>query len=122
MPDLAHWYGDDFGIDARGDLLLADGLDLTNQRIVRRLMTALGGYIWHVEYGASVPLRVGDTLDVEEVEAVVRSQMYLEEAVARDPEPKISVKPILGGVFVSISYIDALSGRQVSLEFEVPDA
>ena len=119
MPDIAHWHGGDIGVDARGDILLADGIDLSNQRIVRRLMTNIGEYIWHLDYGASVPSRVGDVLDLDAVTAVILSQMFLEASVSRDPAPEIKVSEILNGVFVSIKYIDALTGRQVSLEFEV---
>ena len=45
--------------------------------------------------------------------------MYFETAVARQPEPDISVSPILNGVYVSISYTNGLSSEQEQLAFEV---
>ena len=119
MPDLAHWYGDDLTLDARGDLLLASGLDQSNQHIVRRLMTVAGGYLWQASYGASVPSRIGETLDLNGLTAIIRHQMFLEAAVARQPEPEISVTPIFNGVYVSITYTNGLSSEQEQLAFEV---
>lgn len=128
MADLSHFFGDDLSVSASGDLMTADGIDLTNQRVIRRLMTIDGEYIWHPEYGGSVPLRVGGVngvtddeeagVGVSTVDAVVRVQMFLEAAVARVPEPNIKTQPILNGVAVGISYIDALTGKGVSLDFD----
>lgn len=119
MPDASHWFGSDLAPSPTGDLGLVDGIDLGNQRIVRRLMTILQDYVWHPEYGASVPIRIGDTLDIDVVTAVIRSQIFLEAVVSRVPEPKITIEPILNGVFVSIAYIDALTGEQASLQFDL---
>lgn len=118
MPDAMHWWDDDLQVSNTGDIALSDGIDLSNQRIVRRLMTILGEYVWHVEYGASVPKRIGDTLDLSLVESVIRNQIYLEEAVSKEDDITLEVSPILNGVFVSLVYIEALSGRQASLQFD----
>lgn len=118
MPDAMHWIGDDLRFGPSGDLLLTDGIELSNQRIVRRLLTILGEYVWHPGYGGSVPIRVGDVLDRDEVEAVILAQIYEEAAVSRDPAPEISITPIQSGVFVSILYADALTGQQVTLQFD----
>ena len=118
MPDAQHWFGEDLSVSPTGDIALVDGIDLGNERIVRRLMTNLGAYIWHIDYGASVPKRVGDTLDLTLIESVIRSQIYLEDAVSKDHDIGIKVEPILNGVFVEIQYVDALSGQQASLQFD----
>lgn len=118
MPDAQHWFGDDLALSATGDIALSDGIDLSNQRIVRRLMTILGEYTWHTDYGASVPKRIGDTLDMSLVESVIRSQIFHEEAVSKEHDIAIAVTKILNGVFVQIGYIDALTGRQASLQFD----
>ena len=113
------WYGDDMHVSATGDIALADGIDLANQRIVRRLMTLVGGYIWSPNYGAGLPQRIGDVPTINQITSVIRWQMYLEASVQRIPEPIITVSPITSGVFVSIKYIDALTGLQASLQFDV---
>ncbi len=117
-PDAQQWFGEDLSVSATGDIALIDGIDLSNQRIVRRLMTILGGYCWHNDYGASVPERIGEPFDLSLVTSVIRGQIFLEESVSRNPEPTISVQPILNGVFVQISYIDAFTGEQASLQFD----
>lgn len=119
MPDIHHWYGDDLQLSPSGDLAVVDGIDLGNQRIVRRLMTAVEGYLWHLDYGAGIPQRIGDPLDLSLIEALVRSQIYLEASVARVPPPTITVSPILGGVFVQIVYTVARTQLQTSIEFDV---
>lgn len=119
MPDLDHLWGNDLSLSATGDLATVDGLDRTTQRIIRRLMTAVQGYIWHLDYGAGVPQRVGDVLDQYEIESVITSQIFLEESVARSPVPEISLAPITNGITVSILYWSAVDGEQKSLSFNV---
>jgi hypothetical protein len=119
MPDARHWWDSDIAISSTGDLALSDGIDLSNQRIVRRLMTILGEYVWHTDYGASVPVRVGDTLDLSLIESIVRGQIFEEAAVDPEYDPEIIVTKILNGVFVAIRYVDALTGQQASLDFDV---
>ncbi len=58
MADLNSPWGGDLQISATGDLALIDGLGRSEQRIIRRLFTNLGAYIWHPEYGASIPDRL----------------------------------------------------------------
>lgn len=119
MADALHWWDSDLAVSPGGDIATSDGIDLSNQRIVRRLMTILGEYIWHVDYGASVPIRVGDTLDLSLIESIVRGQIFEEAAVDPQHDPEIIVTKILNGVFVSIRYVDALTGQQASLDFDV---
>lgn len=119
MPDMHHWWGNDLTPSPTGDLALVDGVDLGSQRVVRRLMTILGEYLWNPSYGGSLPLRVGDTLDTSLIESVVRSQMALEARVAPEPEPIIRVSQLLNGVFVDIKYVDAETGLQTGLQFDV---
>lgn len=119
MADARHWWDEDLQASPSGDLALSDGVELSNQRVVRRLMTILGEYLWQQDYGASVPIRVGDTFDMPLLTSIIRSQIFLEEAVSPDPDPEIEVSEILNGVFVQIKYVDALTGRQASLNFEV---
>jgi len=119
MPDLNHQWSGDLAVSARGDLATVDGLTRGQQRIIRRLMTNLKAYIWHLDYGASVPARIGGPLDLTLIQAVIRSQIFLEAAVARNPQPQIIVEPILNGVFARIIYEDNESGQQITLQFDV---
>lgn len=118
MPDIYHWFGDDLQPGPTGDLLTVDGTELGQQRVIRRLLTAVHDYIFHLEYGAGVPQKIGELLVTDEIESVIRSQIFLEAAVAREPEPVITIEPILGGVFVRIQYVDAQTGQQTFVSFD----
>ena len=59
MPDLAHEFGADLQAGPTGDLALADGAALGRQRVLRRLLTNPGDYIWHPTYGAGLARFVG---------------------------------------------------------------
>lgn len=119
MADLDHLWGEDLNVSASGDIATADGDDLTTERILRRLMTAAGDYIWNLTYGGGVPQRVGLPLDLALISAVIRSQIALEATVARSPAPTINVTEILNGVSVSILFYSAVTGQQQTLSFHV---
>lgn len=119
MPDIAHYFSSDLGLGATGGLQIADGSLQSQQRILRRLLTNPGDYIWEPEYGAGLPRLIGQKLDEVALAALIRSQMYLEESVQQQPEPEIGVTPILNGVYVRIGYVEAESGRTQVLAFEV---
>jgi len=118
-PDLDHFWGNDLSGSATGDILLVDGDDLTTQRIIRRLMTAVQGYIWHLDYGAGVPAQIGSPLNLDLVRSIIRGQMALEASVARTPATTITVTEILNGVSVYILFYSAKTGQQATLSFDV---
>jgi hypothetical protein len=122
MADLSLEWQDDFAVDATGDLLVVDGDNEVRQRLERRLFTAVQGYIWHPEYGAGLPQKVGSVLSVPEIQAIVASQLALEASVAPNPPPQLSVTASPnnpGLVHIAISYFDAVSGVSVSFSLTV---
>lgn len=119
MNDLDQYFGADLSASATGDLQPASGTLRSQQRILRRLLTNPGDYIWNPEYGAGLPRRVGDTVDVPAIRALIRGQMMLEESVAATPPPEITVTPIAGGVSCVIRYAEAASNAPVVLSFNV---
>lgn len=119
MADLFQYWDQDLVAGPAGDLLPVDGTMLGQQRVLRRLLTSPGSYIWHPEYGAGLPAYIGDTADAPSIEALIRAQLLLEAAVLQDPAPVISVAPIPSGVFVRIQYVDGDTGKQVNLSFDV---
>ena len=119
MIDLWHYYGGDLAQSATGDLLGVDGTVKGQQRILRRLLTNPGDYLWHPDYGAGLPAKVGDVFDAAKIRALIRGQILLEAAVARSPEPVIDVQQIPSGLSVNIQYNDAPSGARQTLSFNV---
>ena len=117
MPDVFLEWGGDFQVSATGGLLMADGDDLVRQRLERRLFTAVQGYVWHPEYGAGLPQKIGSVYQPTQIEAIVRSQINMEASVAPNPPPvvKVSVSPNSPNLTeINISYTNAQTGTAVS--------
>src|SRR5689334_1317032 len=119
MPDLWHEMGSDLVVSANGDVLTADSVDLSDQRILRRLLTNAKDYIWQPSYGAGLPQKIGDPFDFSTINAIVTGQMYLEATVLRDPPPTIDVSSFQDGMFVALTYTEADSDEEVVLGFPV---
>ena len=120
MPDIWHQFGADLAVGATGDLAMAQGDVLGQQRVLRRLLTNPGDYIWAPDYGAGLARFVGGTVDAAQIQAVIRSQIFREAAVAQVPAPVIEVQADgAGGVYVQLRYADALSGATQVLAFSV---
>jgi phage baseplate assembly protein W len=120
--DLSHQWSSDISVSSTGDLTLVTGSSLGQQRVLRRLMTNPGDYIWQLDYGAGLAQFIGQPGNASQIEAVIRSQIFKEAAVARSPEPTVSVQYPSGGtgsVYVQILYVDAMSGQTQVLSFSV---
>jgi hypothetical protein len=117
MTDIALEWNDDFQPDSTGDLMTVDGDDEVRQRLERRLFTAVNGYVWHPNYGAGLPQKIGSVLSVSEIRSVVNSQLALEASVAPFPPVILGVaaspnQPNL--ITISIQYFDNKANRTVS--------
>jgi hypothetical protein len=119
MADIAHYWGQDISSDDSGDFLLATGVAYANQRVLRRLLTSPGEYVWHAGYGAGLPKEIGHLVDSRRIEGLIREHLALEAVVSRDPLPTVSVTQLQGGVFVQIGYTEAVSQQRSSLQFEL---
>jgi phage baseplate assembly protein W len=119
MPDLAHTFGNDLQVSANGDLLTSDSVQLSQEMVLRRLLTNPGDYIWHPDYGAGLPAMIGEPIDVATVTRIIQAQMFLEDSVVRSPPPTITVSSIPNGMFVEIDYIEADSQQTATLAFNV---
>ncbi len=121
MPDLSQQWGSDLTTGPTGDLALISGTTLAQQRILRRLLTNAGEYIWQPDYGAGLGQFIGQPGNAMRIRAAIRGQMFKETSVARSPEPVIDVNldaaTSSGAVFVHIRYVDAPSGQTQYLSF-----
>lgn len=119
MNDLYCYWGSDLTASATGDLLPVDTTIRGQQRILRRLLTNPGDYIFHPEYGAGLPRFVGSVADPQKIRALIRGQVLLEDSVAKTPEPDVSLQFIPGGISVTIKYADVASKTTQTLSFQV---
>ncbi len=118
MNDLyLDWRGD-LALGASGDITLAKGPDAISQRLIRRLLTNPGDYIWNVGYGGGLAQFVGMPAKPADIEAVIRTQLSLESSVPSDPAPTVNAAVIdaANGYFSArISYADPKSNLPVQL-------
>ncbi len=111
MADLSHLVGGDLSIGSGGSLSIVEGSAATQQRVLRRLLTSTGSYIWQPAYGAGLPSLVGQVASTQQVAAIIKTQMMLEPAVATTPEPSVRVQlGALGDISAAISYSDTDTG------------
>jgi hypothetical protein len=121
MPDLAHLWGNDLSLSSTGDLATADTPIVTQQRVLRRLLTNPGDYIWSLDYGAGLANFVGLPGATPAIGAAIRGQIFKEAAVAQTPAPVIDLQPNQAGdLYVSVSYADAATGTTQTLAFTTP--
>jgi len=116
MTDVSHRWGGDLEVSPTGDIRVGTTDEVTNQRILRRLLTGPGQYIWQLPYGAGLGRLVGSPTDTRRIQAIVAVQLGLEAAVAADPRPSINVVPATvgtpGTMVVEIRYRNAQSGQE----------
>src|SRR5579884_3074560 len=115
MADVGHYFSGDLQLGAAGDLLAVDSFLESNQRILRRLLTNAGDYLWQPKYGAGLPARIGAPRDDAETESLIRAQMYLEQSVSQSPVPQIAASPIPNGLDVKIRYVEVDSNQPTTL-------
>ena len=120
MPDISHVFGNDLTISPSGDIATSDGPALGLERVLRRLLTMAGDYIWQPDYGAGLPAAVGQVAQPARIKAVIRAQMLQENAVARTPPPQISVTSSPDGtVTANVQYVNAETGTTQTLNLPV---
>ncbi len=120
LNDLYNNFGTDLAATHTGDILLANDQELSQQRILRRLLTAINGYIWDTTYGAGLPSFVGQPLTdsiLSQLTSLITSQIFLEDTVAKSPTPVISLQPIQQGLFCQITYTYIPTNQPIVLTF-----
>lgn len=120
MADVSHIYGQDLQVSASGDLLLAAGDTETQQRILRRLFTNLGDYIFQLNYGGGLPAQVGQPQNALGIEGIIQQQLALEATVATTPVPVVTVVTQPNGTTTAtVQYADAVTGKTSVLQVPV---
>ena len=120
MNDASLIWSGDLLIGASGDLLITMGSDLGQQRVLRRLLTNPGDYIWQPTYGAGLGQFVGQVNAATAVAGAVYGQVYAEASVARQPVPIVTAETGGdGSVIAGIQYVDATTGQSQSLSFSM---
>src|SRR6185312_15376686 len=88
MALVCDWQGD-LTVGPSGDLNVASVPAELQQRIIRRLLTSPGEYIWHLDYGAGLGNFVGDPSSSISIEGVILDQLQQEWLVSSLPPPVV---------------------------------
>jgi len=116
MSDASLVQGGLLQVGANGDLLTVTGPTLTQQRVIRRLLTNPGAYLWHLNYGAGLAYYIGKPNMPNKVSAVVAAQLALDETVAQSPVPTGVVTTGQTGVTtLTVSYTPIATGVPVTI-------
>lgn len=120
--DAYQYFGNDIQVSNTGDVLLATGITLSQQRILRRLLTTPGTYLWDLNYGAGVGAFVGVPLSTDvfnKIVGLITTQMLLETSVAKTPAPVITLTANQTLLFCEVQYTDASNQSLEVLSFSV---
>jgi len=120
MSDVSHEVGGDFTLDSGGNLVTVSGSSEGMQRILRRLCTNPDDYVWNSSYGAGLPAMIGDVGDVQNIQAIVSSQMALECDVDLSSSISVNVsEDEKGGFYCQIQYVSVADGGAQSVAVAV---
>ena len=120
--DVDHNFGSDISLTSLNDIAHSSGLKRSQQRVLRRLLTNPGDYIWHADYGAGLAQYIGQSLNFarnDEIKSKIISQIFLEDSVSKDVQPEIFFQTIEGGIFVQINYTENDSKTPIVLSFSL---
>jgi len=114
MQDLSLIFNSDLAVGPTGDLEVVDDDGLINQRILRRLLTNSGDYLWDLGYGGGLASNIGRPISVGSINATVRAQISQEPGIATTPAPLIAaISGGAGEVFLSITYTSTATGTTI---------
>ena len=85
---FSEWSGD-LSFGPTGDLDVRDTPVEATQRVVRRLLTNPGDYIWHTQYGAGLGKQVGQPYSSQRLTNSIRRQLRFETKIAAVPAPVV---------------------------------
>jgi hypothetical protein len=96
-------WGGDLTVGPSGDINIAPVEIELQQRVIRRLLTNSGDYIWHIEYGGGLGGYVGTPYDPNAIEGTTLRQLQYETLVTPSPAPKVLISQSLDGTFSATS-------------------
>ena len=99
---VCSWSGD-LCIGPSGDIATDSVQTELQSRLVRRLLTNPGSYVWHLNYGAGLGAFVGDTYSPRLIDNTIQNQLQYEILVASSPVPLIQIGLTSSGDFFTTS-------------------
>jgi hypothetical protein len=111
--EVSHIFGADIDLSASGDLLLVDGLTLSQQAVLRRLLTNPLNLPFDPTYGGGLGAFVGSPVHAAVIQGIISAQMALEQDVDQSSAPTVTVSSAANQVSVLVQYVSLTSGQTV---------
>jgi hypothetical protein len=122
MADLNLPWGGDLSLSPTGGIELVAASGMTQQRLIRRLLTNPGDYLEDLTYGAGLGAYVGQPLDIPALTAVVTLQAQAEETVQAVTSVSVTSN-LIGSIVATIAYTEKYDPETPQLlTFTVPPA
>ena len=117
MIALTAEWGGDLTLSPAGDLSAVPVETEAQQRIIRRLLTNQGSYIWHLDYGAGLGRQIGKPFVARSVENTVTDHLRREKLVSTTLPPSVQISGVSdqsSGALAMVIHFDVVSvpGRQ----------
>ena len=115
-------FGEDLKFSENNDVLKVFHPEEGTQRLLRRLLTPKGSYIWHPDYGSGLPAYIGETITeelLEKLNADIKAQIFQESFVAKNPQPTINIEVFYDYIECMIKYFDTELEKYQQLSFTV---
>lgn len=96
---------------------MATGQELAQQSVIRRLLTNPGDDLYASEYGAGLPLQIGQPAHDERLRATILRNLRLEVRVDQAKPITVTVQtdPATSQTYARIQYFDRITGDQSAL-------
>ena len=101
MIALVCEWGGDLSVGPTGDIGVAPVQTEVQQRIIRRLLTNAGDYIWHINFGGGLGSYIGKPYSSALIEGTILAQLQYEVLVAANPSPTFQISQSTAGSFSS---------------------
>ena len=117
MIALTAKWGGDLTLSPAGDLAAVPVEIEAQQRIIRRLLTNPGSYIWHLDYGAGLGRQIGKPYVARSVENTVIDHLRRESLVSARSPPSVQISGVSdqsSGALSMVIHFDIVTipGRQ----------
>ena len=102
MALVAEW-GGDLLVSVRGDVAVSPVQTEVQNRIIRRLLTNPGDYVWHTGYGGGLGNYVGSVVSPRTMESNIVYQLKYETFISFSPAPVVDIGESPSGSLSSVS-------------------
>lgn len=120
MEDLNHYFSADLSASGTGDLSVAKGLMVSQQRIIRMVCTPEDDYTFEPGWGIGAGKYIGQPANrLGDLSLNILSRLVQDGYAVPNPPPEVDVRTNNTALFCDIKYVDPGTNEEVFLTFQV---